>query len=119
MGDPAVGDPVPIPCQVDFAFSVWRSFPERIVGFPTQSHFWDPEQGRWGYTSKWTNELSIVLTAAAFYHRYGAGAGLVGLGRIPPLTPFSPSGTTTASSPSTCPRGCGRWWTGWRPARTS
>ncbi|NWZ74403.1 EXT1A protein, partial [Acrocephalus arundinaceus] len=56
--------------EVDFAFSVWRSFPERIVGFPTQSHFWDPELGRWGYTSKWTNELSIVLTAAAFYHRY-------------------------------------------------
>uniref|UniRef100_A0A8D2NRV5 Uncharacterized protein n=1 Tax=Zosterops lateralis melanops TaxID=1220523 RepID=A0A8D2NRV5_ZOSLA len=61
--------------EVDFAFSVWRSFPERIVGFPTQSHFWDPEQGRWGYTSKWTNELSIVLTAAAFYHRYPAGRG--------------------------------------------
>ncbi|NXQ94371.1 EXT1C protein, partial [Sagittarius serpentarius] len=56
--------------EVDFAFVVWRSFPERIVGFPTQSHFWDPEQKRWGYTSKWTNELSIVLTAAAFYHRY-------------------------------------------------
>ncbi|NXT07391.1 EXT1A protein, partial [Prunella fulvescens] len=56
--------------EVDFAFSVWRSFPERIVGFSTQSHFWDPEQRRWGYTSKWTNELSMVLTAAAFYHRY-------------------------------------------------
>ncbi|NWY35110.1 EXT1B protein, partial [Pheucticus melanocephalus] len=56
--------------QVDFAFSVWLSFPERIVGFPTQSHFWDAERGRWGYTSKWTNELSMVLTAAAFYHRY-------------------------------------------------
>ncbi|XP_048183239.1 exostosin-like 1 isoform X2 [Corvus hawaiiensis] len=56
--------------EVDFAFLVWRSFPERIVGFPTQSHFWDPKQGRWGYTSRWTNELSIVLTAAAFYHRY-------------------------------------------------
>ncbi|XP_065713487.1 exostosin-like 1 isoform X3 [Patagioenas fasciata] len=56
--------------EVDFAFVVWRSFPERIVGFPARSHFWDPEQRRWGYTSKWTNELSIVLTAAAFYHRY-------------------------------------------------
>ncbi|NXV41312.1 EXT1C protein, partial [Uria aalge] len=56
--------------EVDFAFVVWRSFPERIVGFPTRSHFWDPEQRRWGYTSKWTNEISIVLTAAAFYHRY-------------------------------------------------
>ncbi|NXI90564.1 EXT1C protein, partial [Psophia crepitans] len=54
--------------EVDFAFVVWRSFPERIVGFPTQSHFWDAEQRRWGYTSQWTNELSIVLTAAAFYH---------------------------------------------------
>ncbi|XP_042649546.1 exostosin-like 1 isoform X4 [Tyto alba] len=56
--------------EVDFAFVVWRSFPERIVGFPMRSHFWDPEQRRWGYTSKWTNELSIILTAAAFYHRY-------------------------------------------------
>ncbi|NWS06131.1 EXT1C protein, partial [Motacilla alba] len=53
--------------EVDFAFSVWRSFPERIVGFPAQSHFWDAERGRWGCTSRWTNELSIVLTAAAFY----------------------------------------------------
>ncbi|NWW44839.1 EXT1C protein, partial [Pedionomus torquatus] len=56
--------------EVDFAFVVWRSFPERIVGFPSWSHFWDPEQRRWGCTSKWTNELSIVLTAATFYHRY-------------------------------------------------
>lgn len=24
----------------------------------------------WGYTSKWTNYYSIVLTGAAFYHRY-------------------------------------------------
>ncbi|XP_010001969.1 PREDICTED: exostosin-like 1 [Chaetura pelagica] len=55
--------------EVDFAFVVWRSFPERIVGFPERSHFWDPEQRRWGYTSKWTNDLSMVLTAAAFYHR--------------------------------------------------
>ncbi|NXE70603.1 EXT1C protein, partial [Calcarius ornatus] len=56
--------------EVDFAFSVWLSFPERIVGFPTQSHFWDAERGRWGCTSGRTNELSMVLTAAAFYHRY-------------------------------------------------
>lgn len=27
-------------------------------------------QGSWGYTSKWTNDYSIVLTGAAFYHRY-------------------------------------------------
>ena len=28
------------------------------------------KQGTWGYTSKWTNDYSIVLTGAAFYHRY-------------------------------------------------
>lgn len=77
----------PIPCQVDFAFVVWRSFPERIVGFPTRSHFWDAEQRRWGYTSKWTNELSIVLTAAAFYHRYPAGEGPAGWGARPHPAP--------------------------------
>lgn len=27
-------------------------------------------QGSWGYTSKWTNDYSIVLTGAAFYHKY-------------------------------------------------
>ncbi|KAF1435737.1 Exostosin-1a, partial [Spheniscus mendiculus] len=73
--------------EVDFAFVVWRSFPERIVGFPTRSHFWDAEQRRWGYTSKWTNELSIVLTAAAFYHRYPAGEGPAGWGARPHPAP--------------------------------
>uniref|UniRef100_A0A663ENM4 Exostosin like glycosyltransferase 1 n=1 Tax=Aquila chrysaetos chrysaetos TaxID=223781 RepID=A0A663ENM4_AQUCH len=80
--------------EVDFAFTVWRSFPERIVGFPTQSHFWDAEQKRWGYTSKWTNELSIVLTAAAFYHRYPAGEKPAGWGgsavSCPPPTSLPP-----------------------------
>ncbi|NXW09944.1 EXT1C protein, partial [Fregetta grallaria] len=73
--------------EVDFAFVVWRSFPERIVGFPTRSHFWDAEQRRWGYTSKWTNELSIVLTAAAFYHRYPAAEGPAGRGARPHPAP--------------------------------
>lgn len=56
--------------EMDFAFKVWQSFPERIVGYPARSHFWDDTKGCWGYTSKWTNEYSIVLTGAAFYHRY-------------------------------------------------
>uniref|UniRef100_A0AAZ1X6Q3 Glycosyl transferase 64 domain-containing protein n=1 Tax=Oreochromis aureus TaxID=47969 RepID=A0AAZ1X6Q3_OREAU len=56
--------------QVDFAFTVWQSFPERIVGYPARSHYWDSSRSRWGYTSKWTNEYSMVLTGAAFYHRY-------------------------------------------------
>nr|CAD7199573.1 unnamed protein product [Timema douglasi] len=56
--------------EVDFAFQVWVSFPDRIVGYPARSHYWDDAKGSWGYTSKWTNDYSIVLTGAAFYHRY-------------------------------------------------
>ncbi|KAI7806337.1 Exostosin-1a [Triplophysa rosa] len=56
--------------EVDFAFTVWQSFPDRIVGYPARSHFWDVNKERWGYTSKWTNDYSMVLTGAAFYHRY-------------------------------------------------
>uniref|UniRef100_A0A6Q2XGK7 Exostosin glycosyltransferase 1 n=1 Tax=Esox lucius TaxID=8010 RepID=A0A6Q2XGK7_ESOLU len=56
--------------EVDFAFFVWHSFPDRIVGYPARSHYWDSSKSRWGYTSKWTNEYSMVLTGAAFYHRY-------------------------------------------------
>ncbi|NWI11484.1 EXT1B protein, partial [Crypturellus soui] len=56
--------------QVDFAFVVWRSFPERIVGFPARSHFWDAARRRWGSTAAPANRLSMVLTAAAVYHRY-------------------------------------------------
>ncbi|XP_056437910.1 exostosin-1 [Gadus chalcogrammus] len=56
--------------EVDFAFRVWQSFPERIVGYPARSHYWDSGRARWGYTSKWTNDYSMVLTGAAFYHRY-------------------------------------------------
>ncbi|KAJ9595225.1 hypothetical protein L9F63_013486, partial [Diploptera punctata] len=56
--------------EVDFAFSVWKSFPDRIIGYPARSHYWDDAKGSWGYTSKWTNDYSIVLTGAAFYHRY-------------------------------------------------
>uniref|UniRef100_A0A3P8SS07 Exostosin glycosyltransferase 1 n=1 Tax=Amphiprion percula TaxID=161767 RepID=A0A3P8SS07_AMPPE len=56
--------------EVDFAFIVWQSFPERIVGYPARSHYWDSSRSHWGYTSKWTNDYSMVLTGAAFYHRY-------------------------------------------------
>uniref|UniRef100_A0A3Q0SYS7 Exostosin glycosyltransferase 1a n=1 Tax=Amphilophus citrinellus TaxID=61819 RepID=A0A3Q0SYS7_AMPCI len=50
--------------EVDFAFTVWQSFPDRIVGYPARSHFWDSNKERWGYTSKWTNDYSMVLTGA-------------------------------------------------------
>ncbi|CAH1772369.1 unnamed protein product [Owenia fusiformis] len=56
--------------EVDFAFSVWREFPERIVGYPGRNHYWSDAHERWAYTSKWTNDYSMVLTSAAFIHRY-------------------------------------------------
>ncbi|XP_014663306.1 PREDICTED: exostosin-1a-like [Priapulus caudatus] len=56
--------------EVNFAFSVWKSFPERIVGYAARNHYWDDYNNRWGYTSKMTNDYSMVLTGAAFYHRY-------------------------------------------------
>ncbi|XP_076349903.1 exostosin-1b-like isoform X2 [Tachypleus tridentatus] len=54
--------------EVEFAFKVWQSYPDRIVGYPARSHYWDDSKGSWGYTSKWTNQYSIILTGAAFYH---------------------------------------------------
>ncbi|XP_037081930.1 exostosin-1-like [Pollicipes pollicipes] len=56
--------------ELDFLYQVWRTFPERIVGFPARSHYWDDAKGTWGYTSKWLNDYSMVLTSAAMYHRY-------------------------------------------------
>ncbi|XP_072572832.1 exostosin-1b-like isoform X2 [Paramormyrops kingsleyae] len=56
--------------EVDFAFTVWQSFPERIVGYPARSHYWEAAKQRWAYTSKWTNDYSMVLTGAAIYHKY-------------------------------------------------
>lgn len=56
--------------EIDFAFSVWLNFPDRIVGFPARSHFWDDVKRSWRYSSKMSNEYSMVLTSAAFLHRY-------------------------------------------------
>lgn len=27
--------------EIDFAYRVWRDFPDRIVGYPARAHFWD------------------------------------------------------------------------------
>ncbi|KAG5264120.1 hypothetical protein AALO_G00272360 [Alosa alosa] len=51
------------------ALFVWREFPDRLVGYPGRLHLWDHELGKWKYESEWTNEVSMVLTGAAFYHK--------------------------------------------------
>lgn len=54
---------------MDFAFHVWQNFEDRIVGYPARGHYWDETNFQWAYSSKWTNDYSLVLTGAAFYHR--------------------------------------------------
>lgn len=58
------------PDEVEFAFEVWREFPDRIIGFPSRTHIWDNTTNSWKYESEWTNEISMVLTGAAFLHKY-------------------------------------------------
>lgn len=55
--------------ELDFGYEVWREFPDRIVGYPSRTHVWDDATQRWRYESEWTNQVSMVLTGAAFYHK--------------------------------------------------
>lgn len=55
--------------ELEFGFEVWREFPDRIVGYPSRVHTWDNDTGKWKYESEWTNEISMVLTGVAFYHK--------------------------------------------------
>ncbi|XP_034476755.1 exostosin-2 [Drosophila innubila] len=56
--------------ELDFGYEVWREFPDHIVGFPSRIHVWDNATMRWHYESEWTNQISMVLTGAAFHHKY-------------------------------------------------
>ncbi|KAL0275447.1 UNVERIFIED_CONTAM: hypothetical protein PYX00_003286 [Menopon gallinae] len=58
------------PDELEFGFEVWREFPDRIVGFPSRTHVWDNATNQWKYESEWTNKISMVLTGAAFHHKY-------------------------------------------------
>ncbi|CAG4929750.1 unnamed protein product [Colias eurytheme] len=57
------------PDELEFGFDVWREFSDRIVGFPSRLHVWDNTTGSWKYHSEWTNQISMVLTGAAFHHK--------------------------------------------------
>eukprot|EP00092_Neocalanus_flemingeri_P000390 GFUD01000414.1.p1 GENE.GFUD01000414.1~~GFUD01000414.1.p1 ORF type:complete len:649 (+),score=231.35 GFUD01000414.1:83-2029(+) len=56
--------------ELEFAYQVWREFPDRIVGFPSRTHNYDNTSDQFKYESEWTNDLSMVLTGVAFYHKY-------------------------------------------------
>lgn len=57
------------PDELEFGFEVWCEFPDRIVGFPSRTHIYDNITGTYTYESEWKNEISMVLTGAAFYHK--------------------------------------------------
>ena len=59
--------------ELEFAYQVWREFPDRIVGFPSRTHVHDNSSasgGHYKYESEWVNDISMVLTGVAFYHKY-------------------------------------------------
>lgn len=55
--------------ELDFGYEVWREHYDRIVGFPSRTHVWDNATEKWRYESEWTNQISMVLTGAAFHHK--------------------------------------------------
>eukprot|EP00794_Sanderia_malayensis_P011757 gene11757-12976_t len=56
--------------DVDFAFRTWLAFPDRLVGYTTRDHYWDPAINSWMYTSRISNTFSMISLSAAVYHRY-------------------------------------------------
>ncbi|KAK2093911.1 hypothetical protein P7K49_027649 [Saguinus oedipus] len=56
--------------EIMFGFRVWREARDRIVGFPGRYHAWDIPHQSWLYNSNYSCELSMVLTGAAFFHKY-------------------------------------------------
>lgn len=56
--------------ELEFGYEVWREFSDRLVGFPSRVHLLENGTGKWRYESEWTNAISMVLTGAAFYHKY-------------------------------------------------
>lgn len=55
--------------ELEFAYQVWREMSDVIVGFPSRVHRWNNQTQSWRYESEWTNDVSMVLTGAAFYHK--------------------------------------------------
>lgn len=57
--------------EILFGFRVWREHRDRVVGFPGRFHAWDLNSNTaWNYNSNYSCELSMVLTGAAFFHKY-------------------------------------------------
>lgn len=55
---------------INILLRVWREQRDRVVGFPGRFHALDLNHGGWLYNSNYSCELSMVLTGAAFIHKY-------------------------------------------------
>ncbi|XAR65912.1 N-acetylglucosaminyl-proteoglycan 4-beta-glucuronosyltransferase [Bertholletia excelsa] len=73
----SIDDDIIFPCSsVEFAFSVWRSAPDAMVGFVPRMHWIDKSSGNtdkfiyggW-WSVWWTGTYSMVLSKAAFFHK--------------------------------------------------
>ena len=58
------------PEDIEFGYSAWREFPDRLVGYQGDYHQWNAVHNNWEYVSLWKDEISIIDTTAVFYHVY-------------------------------------------------
>nr|AKT94859.1 glycosyltransferase family protein 2 [Populus tomentosa] len=73
----SIDDDVVFPCSsVEFAFKVWQSAPNAMVGFVPRAHWVDKTLGKTDYYTYggwwsvwWTGTYSMVLSKAAFFHK--------------------------------------------------
>ncbi|KAJ7296914.1 hypothetical protein O6H91_Y090800 [Diphasiastrum complanatum] len=70
----SIDDDVIVPCKtLEFAFSVWLSAPDSMVGFVPRMHWTDSKPPSYTYggwwSVWWTGTYSMVLTKAAFFHK--------------------------------------------------
>ena len=57
--------------ELEFGFHVWKQNSDRLVGFPGRNHKQWSSNNKQGflYQSEWSNDISMVLTGVAFYHK--------------------------------------------------
>ncbi|XVE69377.1 hypothetical protein DITRI_Ditri09bG0147500 [Diplodiscus trichospermus] len=72
----SIDDDVIFPCSsVEFAFTVWQSAPDTMVGYVPRMHWVDKTKGNDEYiyggwwSVWWTGTYSMVLSKAAFFHK--------------------------------------------------
>ena len=62
---------IPLLKDLEFGFQIWKSFPNRLVGFSATSHFWDTNKEQWTYNNNNNNnkQFSLVPITPSFYHK--------------------------------------------------